>query len=282
MEEAVARLLQTALGGDDWDVRRPEQGWSDRSFVAAAGGRRVFVKFGTPAAILRRVAELGVAPAVLATGEHDGTPYAIQEYVEGPYPNHAWVVEHQDEVATLLSRIHRDAELSALVASPRREVFQVALLHESRRLVDDALGQRHGLGAAEEWLTTHRPVLPDAELVPTHGDISPKNFLITPRGLIMIDWDDVALADPMRDLGPLLWWYFPPEEWPAFMESYGMRLTPALTGRVYWWAACISLDITAGLVERGYDEDAVGFLNDFLAAAAEQPNPRPKYRGLDR
>lgn len=57
----------------------------------------------------------------------------------------------------------------------------------------------------EEWLTSHQSALPDEALVPTHGDISPKNFLITPHGLLMVDWDDVALADPLRDLGPLLW-----------------------------------------------------------------------------
>jgi len=282
MEETVARLVQTALGGPAWEVRRPEHGWSDRSFVATSGGRRVFVKLGTPGPILRRVADLGVAPAVLAVGEHDGTPYAIQEYVEGPFPDHAWVVQHPDEVAALLSRIHRDPALWTLLVTPRRAVFQVAALDETRRLVETAFGGHPGLPAAEEWLTTHQPALLDDELVPTHGDISPKNFLITPRGLIMIDWEDAALADPMRDLGPLLWWYFSPPAWPAVMAAYGTGLTPALTDRVYWWAACISLDITAGLLGRGYRDDAVGFLNDFLAAAAAGPNPRAQYRGLDR
>ncbi|MGH2452640.1 MAG: phosphotransferase [Candidatus Rokuibacteriota bacterium] len=282
MEETVARVVQTALGGPAWEVRRPEHGWSDRSFVATSGGRRVFVKFGTPGPILRRVADLGAAPAVLAAGEHDGSPYAIQEYVEGPFPDHAWVVEHRDELAALLSRIHRDPALRTLLATPRRVAFQVAALPESRRLVEAAFGDRPGLRAAAEWLTAHQPALPDDELVPTHGDISPKNFLITPRGLIMIDWEDAALADPMRDLGPLLWWYFPPPAWPAVMNRYGTRLTPPLTVRVYWWAACISLDITAGLLERGYRDDAAGFLDDFLAAAAERPNPRPQYRGLSR
>jgi len=282
MEEAVARLVQSTLGGPAWEVRRPDHGWSDRSFVASSDERRVFVKFGTPGAIMRRVADLGVAPAVLAVGEHDGTPYFIQEYAAGPYPHHAWVVEHRDQVAALLSRVHHDAELSALLNSPRRLVFQVAALHESRRLIDTAFGDHPGLRAAEEWLATHQPALQDADLVPTHGDISPKNFLITSHGLLMVDWEDVALADPIRDLGPLLWWYFPPRAWPGFMDSYGTRLTPTLTQRVYWWAACLSLDITAGLLERGYREDAGGFLNDFLAAAARQPNPRPHYSGLQR
>ena len=82
MEEVVKHLVQHALGGQEWAVRRTEQGWSDTSYVALQGGRRVFVKFGTPADLLHRVAELGVAPAVLAAGEYQGTSYVIQEFIE--------------------------------------------------------------------------------------------------------------------------------------------------------------------------------------------------------
>jgi len=149
----------------------------------------------------------------------------------------------------------------------------VAALHESRQLVEAAFGDHPGLHAAEEWLVTHQQPLPDDELVPTHGDISPKNFLITSDGPLMVDWDDMALADPMRDLGPLLWWYFPPAEWPGFLERYGTMLSRALNQRIYWWAACISLDVTAGLLEREYREDAEGFLNDFLAARRRTAKP---------
>jgi len=162
MEEVVKHLVQHALGGQEWAVRRTEQGWSDTSYVALQGGRRVFVKFGTPADLLHRVAELGVAPAVLAAGEYQGTSYVIQEFIEGKYPDHRWVHDHADDVAGLLRTLHRDATLR------------------------------------------------------------------------------------------------------------------------YWWAACISLDVTAGLLERGYRDEARGFLDDFLAAASSQPNPRPQNRGLSR
>lgn len=282
MEEVVAHLVETALGGRGWEVRRPEHGWSDRSYVAAREGRRVFVKLGTPAAILQRVAALGVAPAVLATGEVDGVPYAIQEFIAGSYPTHRWVVEHAPEVAAFLAITHRDKALSELLASAQRPVRQLRDMELCYWLVQPSFVDRPQLRDAYDWLTSRRPNIPETELVPTHGDVSPKNFLITPTRLVLIDWEDIALSDPMRDLGPFLWWYFRPEQWPLIMDYYGESLTGGLALRIHWWAACISLDVTAGLLDRGYMEEAEGFLGDFLAAASEQPNPRPQYRGLTR
>lgn len=51
--------------------------------------------------------------------------------------------------------------------------------------------------------------LQPAPLVPTHPDPSPVNLLVTENSLILIDWDDVSLSDPLRDIGVMLWWYLP-------------------------------------------------------------------------
>jgi hypothetical protein len=40
----------------------------------------------------------------------------------------------------------------------------------------------------------------DHELVPNHGDCSPRNVLVTADRLVMIDWDRLQLADPARDV----------------------------------------------------------------------------------
>lgn len=40
----------------------------------------------------------------------------------------------------------------------------------------------------------------DGELVPCHGDFSPRNVLVGPGGLALIDWDKLQLADPARDI----------------------------------------------------------------------------------
>lgn len=40
----------------------------------------------------------------------------------------------------------------------------------------------------------------DRELVPCHGDFSPRNVLVAPERSALIDWDRLQLADPARDV----------------------------------------------------------------------------------
>lgn len=40
----------------------------------------------------------------------------------------------------------------------------------------------------------------DAELVPSHGDCSPRNVLAAAGRLVLVDWDRLQWADPARDL----------------------------------------------------------------------------------
>lgn len=46
----------------------------------------------------------------------------------------------------------------------------------------------------------------DTELVPSHGDFSPRNILMASRGLILVDWDRFQWADPARDLATFGAW----------------------------------------------------------------------------
>ncbi len=275
MEATVQTLVGHALGVDDWIIFRPEHGWSDASYVAERRGYRVFVKLGASSDVLQRVAEIGVAPAVLAAGEYQDLSYVIQEFVEGRFPDHGWFEPHVDEVARLFRLVHRDSLLRALVKSPAHpRPRQLRDMELTRRLVEASFPDPSGLKTASAWLARRLPSVPEDDLVPTHGDVNRKNFLITPTRIVMIDGDDIALADPLRDVGPLVWWYLPPSRWPSFLEKCGLPATPAVIERVYWWAACISLDITAGLLERGYLHLAHEFFGDLLAAVSLRSNPR--------
>ncbi len=48
----------------------------------------------------------------------------------------------------------------------------------------------------------------DLELVPCHGDFSPRNVLVATNGLVLIDWDRFRRADPARDVAYMgTWWW---------------------------------------------------------------------------
>lgn len=116
--------------------------------------------------------------------------------------------------------------------------------------------------------------LGDTRLAFTHGDPSRKNFLLNGDHVYLVDWDEAAPADPLRDIGPLLWWYIPPARWRSFFIDYGMPVTESALDRLYWWVAEESLDIALALEERGYKEDVKGFLEDLAAAVHHEGNPR--------
>ena len=43
--------------------------------------------------------------------------------------------------------------------------------------------------------------------------------------LYLIDWDGAMIADPAIDLGLLLYWYIPEENWQDWLDMYGKELT---------------------------------------------------------
>lgn len=57
----------------------------------------------------------------------------------------------------------------------------------------------------------------------------------------MIDWDGAMIADPAIDLGMLLYWYIPKEEWPNWLERYGIQLTDDLLLRMKWYVIAQTL-----------------------------------------
>jgi aminoglycoside phosphotransferase (APT) family kinase protein len=112
-------------------------------------------------------------------------------------------VQQLPEVARLLADLHgsgvtvdRRRGPAALLRSSRRKVGELAPAGGSvsgDRLVVAELARRviDHLAAA---------IPPSTELVLSHGDFSPRNVLLTPEGLALIDFDRLQMATPERDI----------------------------------------------------------------------------------
>jgi Phosphotransferase enzyme family len=270
-------VLSTSPAAGDWKVWRARSGWSQRTFVAVDGRRRIFLKFGAEVDALRRLAELAVTPAVLHSGEYRGHSFVIQAFIGGRHPHHGWFGRHLPELASLVGAYQRDARLRALV-SPTTTLTHRGLV--TGVLDDLELRSRRGITPPQDGqlleaighlrrLSTN---LPSAELVPTHGDPNPKNFILT-DDLYLVDWDDLALSDPFRDVGQLLWWYVPRNRWHDFFELFGFDEGPHARDGLYWWVAAESLDVAMKVAERGDPGRAKEFLADFAAAIEQRANP---------
>lgn len=116
----------------------------------------------------------------------DGSPLARRG---DPPPRH-----HLGEAASLLADLHS-------AGTRHRKTRDVeAILRSSGRkcqdLADTPIGE-----LAREVLDTLAARLPeDDEFVPSHGDFSPRNLIVTPDGVRLIDFDRIQMADPARDV----------------------------------------------------------------------------------
>ncbi len=276
--------IRSVLGarfGIRWHVEKSQEGWSEKSFVATCDDRRVFVKFDIAVPILERLAQLRVSPEILTTGEYRGHPFVVQKFIEGSYPAPQWFGENLADTAELILRYHWDERLATLLekeSTTYHHHIHVRLTELDRRIQAAAAPGLHSR-EIERSLNAFKAKadrLPAESLVPTHGDPSYKNFIVSGRGVYLIDWDDLALSDSMRDIGPLLWWYVPRERWREFFAAYGVSPDQAVLDRLFWWVAEESLDIALALDERGYREDTDEFLVDFTAAIRQEENPHRK------
>jgi len=96
----------------------------------------------------------------------------------------------------------------------------------------------------------------DLELVPCHGDFSPRNVLVGPERVVLIDWDRFQRADPTHDITHMGTWCWVwalrqrrPPDWTVLhhvIEQYSALRPRALT------ATHLRFHIAAGLLRSAH------------------------------
>ncbi|MHB8645678.1 MAG: phosphotransferase [Thermomicrobiales bacterium] len=278
MKEAV-ELLERELHLSGWAIEKPDAGNND-AFVAACDDRKVFLKFDVDGTALSRLAELRVAPALLGCGRANGRQYVIQEYIEGTYPDRAWFSQHLPDLARFITRYHMDEELTRLLAPSNAISYADHLRQKIERLEQGMnhartvpLRTQQARDGFRQLVRQTRQLQP-SPLVATHADPNNTNFRLARDRFYLLDWDDIQLSDPLRDIGLLLWWYVPRAQWSEFFTVYGMALDDAVLHKVYWWSAYASLGVAQWFDEHTQDAARVeAFLLDFSAALNRRDNP---------
>lgn len=105
-------------------------------------------------------------------------------------------LERAVECARLLSDLHASG-----VLPERRRPLSRLVRSTARKAAEASAVDGADFAAVLEALrrsVTARP--PSDELVPSHGDFSPRNVLVTPAGLRLIDLDRLQAAPPGRDV----------------------------------------------------------------------------------
>lgn len=129
-------------------------------------------------------------PAARAVFEHDGRYGIIYERVEGAsllrmITSEPWRLLH---AARLLARLHvavHDCQASGLPSQLERMRSRIA----ANSLLPEALRER---------LLARLETMPSGDRL-CHGDFHPDNVLMTPRGPVIIDWNDATCGVPAAD-----------------------------------------------------------------------------------
>jgi len=270
-------ILRRHFGTKEWHITKPKDGQQKACFVARHGSERVSIKIDVPVAPLQRLGEIGVAPRVIASGTIDDMSYVVQEYITGNYPDRRWFAGHLPILAAFIQRYHNDQTLTTLLGAnsfpgyAEHVAFDLALLEKRFQLLQFEELRAPEIVSAFEKLKVWSKQLQAVTLVPVHPDPNTKNILLSNDAMLMVDWDDIQLSDPVRDAGLLLWWYVAQRQWSEFFEAYGLPVDAGLIERIYWWTARTSFAVALWCVEHRYDCQA--FLLDFLAAVHMESNP---------
>jgi len=274
MQEIKEKLKQLYPNGQ-WSINDSPVGASRQAYIAENGQKKLFIKFDVRTSTLKRLSELGVTPALVYAGAEGSKPYIFQEFVEGKQPDKSWYVAHLEELAGFISKYHKDEILKGLLSSDQEQTYQEHIIKELEYMADNLKAVqsavfekkevKDGINTLKEESKSLKPV----PLVPTHSDPNPQNFLLTPKGLTMVDWDDIVLSDPMKDISLILWWYIPRSKWTDFLKIYGQDLDEE---KIYWWIARATLSIAAWYDKRGNSEYAKFFVDDFLLALQHKNN----------
>lgn len=275
----IQGILAEIFPGQAWQLRRPTEGFAGTSYIASGAGRELFIKLDADVELVHRVSDLGVAPPFVAGGTYQGRTYVIQEYLPGTHPDRNWFPQHLPDLAALFSLYHNDAVLKTLLSKgglpSYRQHIDSLLAHLDVWLA--GLVQSPQKATLARLLAKLKEQALDLEatgLVPTHADPNNNNFLLVGARIYLLDWDNAFLSDPLKDIGPMLWWYVPQEQWPGFLSLCSIKADEQATRKVYWWAARQSGMVALWIAREGYPDFAEPFVTDFAAALNQRPNPR--------
>jgi hypothetical protein len=282
----VHAFLQKAFHTREWAFAQP-RGTGHETYFAASGDRRCFIKLGADPARARAMAEAGLAPPVWAAGTlPDGTAILVQPWLAGHPPRPRDFQARLPEVARIVREMQQDVGVRAAlppVPSEQYAAVGLAALNGVRLRWESWQAQVPAATVAFvdtslAHLAQEIAAFPGGGLVPAHSDICNANWLLTPDGhLYLLDLEAMALDDPATDLGALLWWYYPPDQRPAFLALAGIPDDAALRHRMQVRMALHCLAITLPRPGSWDAFDGLAYdaaLTDFRAVLAGAENPQ--------
>ncbi|MDP4085905.1 MAG: phosphotransferase family protein [Bacillota bacterium] len=224
------------LLGIEWEIV-PAGGATGEAFYAKYEDQRLFLKRNSSPFLAVLSAE-GIVPKLVWTKRlENGDVFTAQQWLPGRElkPNEM----NQERVAKLLKKIHQSKPMLGMLSRLEKKpllpenLFQIVLNE-----LDHEVLSLSGVQKTIAFLKQETKNVYSEEKVVCHGDVNHNNWLLAEDNqLYLIDWDGAMIADPAIDLGLLLYWYIPEENWEQWIMMYGKKLTNQLKLRMKWYVA---------------------------------------------
>ncbi|HEX5087424.1 MAG TPA: phosphotransferase [Nocardioides sp.] len=213
----VQDALEAVLGPDAHVEHRFNHTGADKmSFAVRVGERRLWAKVAagaddeesleTWAELAGLLSERHAAPELLDVLTVDGRTALLFPYLDARPATRSTLHERYAEATELLAGLHADRELAERLGEPTTsaacfravwldrfegdlDVVEGYLTKDLHAYLEDQVGQ----------LAALVDTLDDEVHVAVHGDPWHENFLIGPERVWLLDWEDLAVGDPVVD-----------------------------------------------------------------------------------
>ncbi|MBM7692939.1 thiamine kinase-like enzyme [Peribacillus deserti] len=225
------------LLGRDWEIY-PAGGATGEAFLAKNNDQKLFLKRNSSPFLAVLSAE-GIVPKLVWTKRlENGDVITAQHWLNSRElkPDEM----NQENVAKLLWKIHQSHPLlNMLKRMGKTPLKPEALLEQLQNELDKSLAAEPVIQQSLSFLEKELEYIKCEEWVVCHSDVNHNNWLLSQTDeLYLIDWDGAMIADPAIDLGMLLYWYIPKQEWADWLRLYGIDQTHDLELRMKWYVIC--------------------------------------------
>ncbi|WP_160724040.1 phosphotransferase family protein [Bacillus sp. USDA818B3_A] len=254
------------LLGQEWEIT-PAGGKTGEAFYAKYEDQRLFLKRNSSPFLAVLSAE-GIVPKLVWTRRlENGDVITAQQWLPGRELKPSEM--NQESVARLLKKIHcSEPMLGMLSRLENAPVNPEPILQSVINELDKDVLTLPETKKAINFLKEEALHVYCDEKVVCHGDVNHNNWLLSEDNqLYLIDWDGAMIADPAIDLGLLLYWYIPEENWEDWLKLYGKELTDHLKLRMKWYVTIQTLSSIQWYKNKDRLEEMnnwIDFLRDIL------------------
>ncbi|YAR62917.1 phosphotransferase family protein [Bacillus cytotoxicus] len=223
------------LLGKEWSLI-PAGGVTGDAYIAQNGQQKLFLKRNTSPFLAVLSAE-GIVPKLLWTRRiTNGDVISAQKWLSGKK-----VRARGYEIGTCCKTFKENTFLQSACADDPTAWETAAscagvIASNCILFLRGDIKESQTIKAGLQYLKASLYDIEYDEFVVCHCDVNHNNWLLSDEDeLFLIDWDGAVIADPALDLGMLLYWYVPREQWDEWLAYYGIEKTDSLLRRMKWY-----------------------------------------------